>query len=31
MKKTVYEVRNELFENYLKEQLLNPFIPALEF
>ncbi len=30
LSQTVYQVRNGLFENYLKEQLRNPFIPALE-
>ena len=30
MSQTVYQVRNGLFENYLKEQLRNPFIPALQ-
>ena len=30
LSQTVYQVRNGLFENYLKEQLQNPFIPALE-
>jgi hypothetical protein len=28
--KTIYQVRNDLFENYLKAELQNPTIPALD-
>jgi hypothetical protein len=31
MKKTVYQLRNGLFADYLKSQLKNPTIPALQF
>jgi hypothetical protein len=31
MKRTVYQLRNDLFAEYLKSQLQNPTIPALGF